>query len=435
MINKLIELLNANKNVYAWNFKEIQTDSYQLFLIRKVLDMNREVVVKEYEVTVFTKQEVKGVSKIGTSSFLIYPTMDEKQIKDKIEEQVGLCKNTLNKAYSFPKKATLKPIKKDVGFGDYSLKEAAFLTADALFEVDKYDNGYINSAEIFINQKTTNFIDSNGNNFIYTNICGEVELIATWTDRDKEVELYKFFEFNNFSPKFIGDQANSLLLEARNRIKATKTPEISNCKVLLANEYVKEYFEHFIYKTTNDAVYSHVSNYQHGQEIQSKSSKADKITITLVPTLKDSTLGAPFDDEGIVLKKLEVMEKGVVKNFSGSNAKSQYVGKPVNGRYKNFIVNSGTLTKEELEEENYVEIVSLSGFDIDYLTGNFGSEIRLAYLHQKNKEVQIITGGSVSGNIYESIDSVRFSNNTVQHNNYVGPEKVLLDKVQFNSGM
>lgn len=435
MINTIQEILKSNKNIYAWNVKEVIKDSYQLFLIRKTLDMNREALVKEYFVNIYTKYESKGVCKIGTAKFELYPTMTKQEIIDKVEEQVGLCKFTLNNPYTFPKKANIKPIKKDVGFGDYTLKEAAFLTADALFEVDKYDNGYINSAEIFINQKTTNFVDSNGNDFVYTNIYGEVEMIATWKENDNEVELYKFFEFNNFSQKFISDNANKLLLEARNRIKAVKTPSINNFKLVLAGDYVKEYFGHFVYKTSNDLIYSHMSNFVSNQEIQTANSKGDKMTITLVPTLKESTKGAPFDNEGIVLKRLNIIEKGVVKNFWGSNAKSQYVNKPVYGSFENIMVSSGTLTEDDLKEENYVEIVSLSGFDVDIVTGEFGSEIRLAYLHQKNKEVQIITGGSVSGNVYDSLDSVRFSNENEQMNNYIGPKKVMIDKVKFNSGM
>ena len=170
-----------------------------------------------------------------------------------------------------------------------------------------------------------------------------------------------------------------------------------------------------------------------GENIQEEK-EADKITIRLEPTLKNSTYGASFDNEGIGLKRLHIIDKGVVKNMWGSNAKSQYINKPVNGTYSNFVVNAGTLTQQELEEENYLEIITLSGFDIDTLTGDFGSEIRLAYLHQRNKETQIVTGGSISGNVYSSLNTVRFNNETKQMNNYIGPINVLIDNVSINGG-
>ena len=69
MINTIQEILKSNKNIYAWNVKEVIKDSYQLFLIRKTLDMNREALVKEYFVNIYTKYESKGVCKIGTAKF------------------------------------------------------------------------------------------------------------------------------------------------------------------------------------------------------------------------------------------------------------------------------------------------------------------------------------------------------------------------------
>ena len=150
--------------------------------------------------------------------------------------------------------------------------------------------------------------------------------------------------------------------------------------------------------------------------------------------MKNSTIGAPFDDEGVSLKKLQVIEKGVVKNLWGSNVKSQYLNNPVNGTYKNIIVNAGTLQKEDLDNEAYLEIVSLSDFSIDPITGDFGSEIRLAYLYNKNKEKTIVSGGSISGNVNDCLEGIRFTNETIQINNYLGPKKLLLEKVKVNKG-
>ena len=215
-------------------------------------------------------------------------------------------------------------------------------------------------------------------------------------------------------------------------MKAIKTPVINNVKLLLTGEYVKTYFGHFIEKIRVDNIYNNMSDYQVGQKIAGEN--GDNLTIRLEPTMKHSTKGAPFDDEGTTLRKLVVIEKGEVKNLWGSNAISKYLHVPSNGIYSNMVVSSGTLQEEDLQEENYVEIVSLSDFEIDTVTGDFGSEIRLAYLHQKNKEKQIITGGSISGNIYESLDTALFSNETEQMNNYIGPKKVLLENIHYNKG-
>ena len=433
MISELLDLLKINKDFYAWNLKVDTTSSYQLYFIKQKLDMNREIKVNEYHITIFILENQNWKEMIGSSSFEIFHSMSMDEVKAKIDEQIKFCKFSLNKPYTFPKKVNLKPVSKERGFSGHSLKEAAFIAADALFEADKFDKGYFNSSEIYINFIETRFFDSTGNIFLYTKEKGEIELVATWREKQEEVEIYKFFEFDHLDSLYIQNEATKTLIVASNRIKAVKTPSIANIKVLLTGEYVKEYFYHFASKVRTDNIYSNLSTVKLGENIQEEK-EADKITIRLEPTLKNSTYGASFDNEGIGLKRLHIIDKGVVKNMWGSNAKSQYINKPVNGTYSNFVVNAGTLTQQELEEENYLEIITLSGFDIDTLTGDFGSEIRLAYLHQRNKETQIVTGGSISGNVYSSLNTVRFNNETKQMNNYIGPINVLIDNVSINGG-
>lgn len=435
MITSILNILKENQNIHAFNVKVVTKDVYQLYFIKQKLEMNREVVTEDYCVTIFCKQQVKGKDKIGKVSFNIYPSMSKDEIIAKVEEQISLCGYVLNDEYTLPKKMTLKAITKDVAFGnDLSLKEAAFLAADALFEADKFDKGYLNSSEIFIVSEDTKFYDSNGNTFQFMNLYGQIELVATWCEKNEETEAYKFFEFDNLDLKFIQKQANDVILEASNRHKAKQTPLVSNCKVLLTKKYAEMYFRHFVDKLNNANVYNHNSEYQPNQRIQEANGRNDLISIRLEPIMIGSSKGRTFDDEGIVLKRLHVFEKGVVKSFWGGNSYSQYLNRPVNGTYENMVVNAGSLQKDDLEEENYLEIISLSDFDIDLVTGEFGSEIRLAYLYLKNKEKQVVTGGSISGNIYKSLDSIRFSNDTIQINNYIGPEKVLLEKVNINQG-
>ena len=52
------------------------------------------------------------------------------------------------------------------------------IAADALFEADKYHDGYINSSEIFIDFEEIRFFDSNGNIFLYTKESGKIEIVV-----------------------------------------------------------------------------------------------------------------------------------------------------------------------------------------------------------------------------------------------------------------
>ena len=432
MISNLLDLLKNNPKLHAWNFRVVSTDSYQLFFIKRQLDMNREVVVDEYIINIFTKEVINRKELIGHATFSIYPTMSLEEVNEKIEEQIALCKYTLSPTYKLPKKANIKPIIKEKLFEKHTLKEAAFVAADALFEEDNFDKGYINSSEIFVNYVETKYFDSNDNVFVYASTYGQIEFVITWKDKGdvNEVEVYKFIEFDSLDNKYIQSQAHKAFLEAGSRISAIKTPQIQGIKLLLTGEYVKKYFLHFVEKIKADNIYNNLSDYKISDTIFSGK---DKLTIRLEPTMKHSTKGAPFDKEGTALKKVVVIDKGVIKNIWGSNAYSQYLNKTPNGLYENIVVSSGTLTEEQLEGEDYLEILELSDFEIDTVTGSFGSEIRLAYLY-RNKEKIVVTGGSISGNVYTSMDDAIFSNETEQINNYLGPKKVLLSNINFNKG-
>ena len=167
MISNLLDLLKNNPKLHAWNCKIVSKDSYQLFFVKQDLDMNREVYVDEYIINIFTHKMVNNKEMMGKATFSIYPTMTIEEVENKINEQIELCKYTLNKAYKLPKKSNIKPVYKEREFENYSLKEAAFVAADALFEADKFNKGYINSAEIFINYEETRYFDSNDNVFLY----------------------------------------------------------------------------------------------------------------------------------------------------------------------------------------------------------------------------------------------------------------------------
>ena len=434
MIDRIYKILEK-ENLFYFQIREVHLNSYQLFFIRHELDMNRAVDVKEYYVNIYVKEENGKHEKYGKSSFQLYDSMSDGEIENKIKEQIKLCQYTLKDPFEFAKKYVLKDMQSEPLFDGQNLKDAAIIVADTLFETDKYDRGYINSSEIFINHENIIYKDSNKNNYTYFREYGNVEFIVTWVEKEKEIEIYKNIEFNSLDLDYIKNAANESLKEAIDRIKAVPTPYIEkNVKLLLTQEAVKQYFGYFMKKCKAENIYSKSSSYDKGYIIQ-KGNSANKISLMLEPIMASSTLGMPFDEEGTVLKKLSIIEDGVVKNIWGGREASQRLNYPSNGLYQNYVAKLGTLKDEDLEDEDYVEVAAFSGFSIDNITGDFCSEIRLGYYHLKHeKDPIIITSGSVSGCVNDSLDSVLFSSERKKQNNFDGPKSVLLDHVKFMRG-
>ena len=449
MIERILNILKEDTRLYGWNVREIETNSYQLFFIKQELDMNREVLTTEFEVTIFVKQG----NQLGKSKFVIPNEATDTEIKAKLDEQISYCSFTLAKMYNLPKKYNLKPTEKPLNmFDNHSLKEAAFIVADALFEADKYVNTYINSSEIFINCEANRYYDSNGNEFVYVRNYGEVELVITGryieTDSEREerlrkgiafsnyeeVEIYKFFTFASLDSDYIRKMANQQLLDATDRAKAIKMPKTNINKILLTGDAVVEFFKYFCNKANVSNIYSNASKVTVGTNLLANAPRADKIDIRMEVSLKNSTKCIPFDEDGVTLKKSHIIDNGVVRNLWGPSDKAQYLNKPVNGIYKNIVVQGGSLTDENLEDENYIEVKKFSIFSIDSITGTFGSEIRLGYIHERGKDPIVISGGSVSGSVKASLSNLRFSKELEQQDNFLGPKYVLLDNVTFSKG-
>ena len=85
----------------------------------------------------------------------------------------------------------------------------------------------------------------------------------------------------------------------------------------------------------------------------------------------------------------------------------------------------GSLTREELGKEPYLECVSLSGLQVDLYNDYIGGEIRLAYLHEGEKATPL-TGISMSGKLSDALRGMRLSEKTCLRGSYQGPDGLLL---------
>jgi hypothetical protein len=113
-----------------------------------------------------------------------------------------------------------------------------------------------------------------------------------------------------------------------------------------------------------------------------------------------------------------------------------------------LVIEGGSLSRGELARAapKVLEILQFSGLFADANSGTFGSEIRLARLHDNVKgTVSWIKGGSLSGSITENFRAARFSRERVRRaqfssgggsgasrgQGYFGPEFALMNDVSI----
>jgi PmbA protein len=77
---------------------------------------------------------------------------------------------------------------------------------------------------------------------------------------------------------------------------------------------------------------------------------------------------------------------------------------------------------------NYLEVVSMSGLQVDFYNDYIGGEVRLAYYHDGAKTIPV-TGVSISGKLSQVLENIRFSSEMAVHGGYFCPAKAALQNM------
>lgn len=172
--------------------------------------------------------------------------------------------------------------------------------------------------------------------------------------------------------------------------------------------------------------------------------RGEKLTLTLDPRREFGADSGVFSEQGIFQDKLELVKDGEVCATSADQQYASYLGiKPTTVR-GTVVLSPGKLSHEELVKASpqVLEILQFSGLFADPNTGTFGSEIRLARLHDnRTGKVTTIKGGSLSGSIRDNFKDLKLSRETTLHahfesaklngQSYQGPKYALLNDVSI----
>jgi PmbA protein len=123
-----------------------------------------------------------------------------------------------------------------------------------------------------------------------------------------------------------------------------------------------------------------------------------------------------------------LIQDGVLRARQATQRYGQYLGVPVTGDEGNTEVAPGDTPLAELlsggeGDEPVTHVVAFSSPEVDPVTGDFGSEIRLGYEITRDGR-RPIKGGSVSGNVFDAFADAHFSRDERDAQGYAGPRAV-----------
>ena len=171
-------------------------------------------------------------------------------------------------------------------------------------------------------------------------------------------------------------------------------------------------------------VYAHAGLFHKGDAIQTDPT-GDQITITMAGSVPGNIRSAHFDSDGMTLTDRTIVEEGKAVAYYGANRFGQYLEEVPTGNLRCICVKPGTACQKCLTAAPYLEVLSMSGLQVDTFTDYIGGEIRLAYYHDGEKKIPV-TGISISGSAGQVISNMGLSRELCVYDGYAGPEKAVL---------
>ena len=420
----IIDALKANPRVSDYKISLSRKESYECFYVKGKLETVRCTDTCDKIVTVYADHD--GFK--GDSQFYVYASTTENELNDLIEKAVEKALLLDNKMYRLPENETGE-YEVESNFSAYTLAELADKIADAVFSANTVEHADLNSVEIFVNRHTGTVCNSRGIHKTQIRYDAMVEAIPTFNGQDESVELYQQYNFSAFDAQIVKAEIAQKLQEVKARASAVKPDFALDCKVILNKQELEELFGNISRDLNYATVYAHAGLFHKGDAIQ-ENPAGDTITITMAGSLPGNIRSAHFDGDGMTLKDTTIVENGKAVAYFGANRFGQYLEEIPTGNLRCLQVAPGSACEKCLTAAPYLEVLSMSGLQVDFFNDYIGGEIRLAYYHNGEK-ILPVTGISITGSLKEVLSSIRLSTETAVHDGYCGPKKAILEGMKI----
>lgn len=420
----LESMLRANSQVTDYKINTHEIKSYEMFFVNGKLETVRRTNTCDTQVTVYASHD----EFLGDADFLVYPSTTQEQLKEMIAQAATKAMLIDNKPYSLPA-GEAGEFTVESNFSAFSPEDLAAVVANTVFSANQLPNGSLNSVEVFINQHHETVINSRGLRKSQLRYDAMVEAIPTYNGPEQSVELYEQYNFSNLDQAVLYREIAEMMLAVKARYEAVKPQQKLACKVILNKHELKELFFTISDNLRYSAVFTHSTVFKKGDAIQ-KDPEGDKINITMLGAGEGNVRSAKFDSDGLSLGRQEIVRDGVAIAYFGDNQYGQYLGEAPTGRLRCLCAKVGSLTEQDLSEGPYLEVISMSGLQVDFFSDYIGGEVRLAYYHDGQK-LTPVTGISISGSVSQVLNTIRFSARAAIQDGYMGPDKALLSNMNI----
>lgn len=456
-ITDLIQSLKSQPQVKDWIIHHTHLHRLERYFMKEpslqtvthdqslILDQDREVKAETIELKICVK-----LDKANRQGEMSKQLTQHEPLAPQLESAIKAALKTDHQQWNLPDNIPHElPM---VATADPAILENIHQTLNEVsdrirFTVAQEKKSTFNSSEIFlVSEQTENYL-SNGLRFRSRNTKAYVEAAFSYQTTGNQPVISDEYLATSWSVDLEELPVESIFKSAANRVREPieaahiQKPKTGTYSVLIEKDIASSLLNSIVNQLNSGHDYQHLPFIKIGDDFIQGAHEGDLLTITLDPTLEFGGSSQAIDEYGVIQKPLRLVDRNHVVGSVTSKRFSDYLSKPITTSHGNIVVQPGTRSYEELiTADNLVlEILQFSGIFIDGSLGTFGSEIRLAKLHDRQKGgFTWIKGGSISGSIQENFKRALFSKKCSKHayfepkmkpQGYFGPEHILLRDV------
>ncbi len=421
MLN-LQEILNVIKDVDGISdYRIIENDknSYELFFVHGKAETVRRADSLERTLSVYINHDGKR----GMNSFILSAALDAEGLKAKIEFAVKQAELVFDEAYVLPDNETCN-VELESNIASDAPEAVAAKIAETVYGANPYEDCDINALEIFIVKEAMRVINSRGIDKKQVRHSVHIEAIPTCNGKDTSVELFEAYDMSELDIEWLSAEIKARIDDVRARLVAKKPENKLNCPIVLNAYELEKLFKAICSDANYIRAYTHTNLRSVGDVLQT-SKDCDKLNVTMRGAVKGSATSSRFDNDGTTLVDREIIRDGTVIAGYGPHRYATYLGKTPTGMLECIDVRAGVKSAEELLSAPHLELVFMSGLQVDPLSDYIGGEVRLAYYFDGKKRVPV-TGIAMSGKLSDALNTLRLSSERAISGCYSGPAKAVI---------
>lgn len=425
-IKELTLATQSIPEVSAWEIRRLRKKSHQRYLIFNQIESQRLVETEKFIVTLYKKYDCQSKMVLGESTVSL---SEGENVRERLAQGLEMASLVANPIFHLPEKGLSYSQVQTV---DPEVKEAPLFYLDQIqedFGKTPLDQVKRSSAEIFIEDNEVFLVNSRGleKEWASTEILVDFVLLAEKgqslegeSQGAKRVRFYKDLHLTEMVEHYARYARESL--EAR-------IPQEGTFPVVFSEEALDTLFNFFCHQASGAAHYQHWTQMTLGKPVIADP-KGDTLTLTSNPGLSGGIKSRAFDNNGLPLFRVPVIEDNIFKRRMNSKRFADYLGEEPTGEFSNFEVATGPRSSKELFEDPGYHLLRFSTFEPNPITGAFSGEIRTGYFLKDGQKIPI-KGGSVSGTMQEAFKEVFFSKEKTQRQAYLGPDAVRIEKLDI----